>query len=123
MFKRVWLWVLSLLRRRSQAPELGADRTTQYSLRVFESRQAARDAAETRGLAALVSAAGNDKWLILKCPCGCRQELALNLMSSHLPRWRVEAAPSGRFNVHPSVDATSCGAHFWIRGGQVNWCD
>jgi hypothetical protein len=94
-----------------------------YSLTSFDNRSAAREAAKNNGVAALVIPGGKQKWLILKCPCGCGQEIALNLMSSHLPRWRVDIGSPQRFSVHPSVDATSCGAHFWVRDGRVSWCE
>ncbi|WP_425265716.1 DUF6527 family protein [Acidovorax radicis] len=43
-------------------------------------------------------------------------------MSSHSPRWEVKILSKTSFSVHPSVDATSCGAHFWLRNGRVIWC-
>ena len=123
MLHRLWLWILKLLGYRRGEPAAGDRRTAQYALKIFESRPAAREAAKRDGVAALVGTEGKPKWLILKCPCGCGQEIALNLMGSHLPRWRVEVGASQQFSVHPSVDATSCGAHFWLRNGKVNWCD
>jgi hypothetical protein len=106
---------------------VGVDQRVQkelrYSLATFEDRAQARSAAKRDGVAALVAPAGKQKWLILKCPCGCGQEIALNLMRSHSPRWHVNVTSAQQFNVHPSVDATSCGAHFWLRGGRVSWCE
>lgn len=92
-----------------------------YTLLSFDDRKAAAAAARQDCVAALVRSAGRNKWLLLKCPCGCGQQIALNLMSSHTPRWRVEVQSRSRFSVHPSVDSTSCGAHFWLRDGRVIW--
>lgn len=93
-----------------------------YTLRSFDDRSAASAAAQQDGIAALVRSVDRNKWLLLKCPCGCDQQIALNLMQRHTPRWRVEIRSRSRFSVHPSVDSTSCGAHFWLRDGRVIWC-
>lgn len=123
MIRNLFLSILQFLGYAQDAPQVTRQRIAKYSIESFESRSAAREAAQQDGVAALVSAADKHKWLILRCPCGCGQEIALNLMGSHLPRWRVDVKSPRKFSVHPSVDATSCGAHFWLRNGQVNWCD
>ena len=69
----------------------------------------------------LVGPEGKPKWLRLQCPCRCGQVIALNLMPSHRPRWKVEEEPEGEISVHPSVNSRSCGAHFWIRKNQIQW--
>jgi hypothetical protein len=61
------------------------------------------------------------KWLRFLCPCGCGEELALNLMASHAPRWCVSVAPDGCLSVWPSVDVRTCGSHFWIERNRVRW--
>ena len=68
----------------------------------------------------LVGPEGKPKWLRLQCPCRCGQVVALNLMTSHRPRWEVQQA-HGAITVHPSVDSRSCGAHFWIRENEIQW--
>jgi len=97
-------------------------RRYRYDLKEFESRSDAIAAASNPGVAALVGGGKGYKWLIMQCPCGCNEELALNLMHSHKPFWRVEMRAGSQFSVHPSVDSTTCGAHFWIRDGEVIWC-
>lgn len=62
------------------------------------------------------------KWLKLKCPCGCGDIHALNLMTSFIPRWTVLRDESDRLTVSPSVKSTRCGAHFFIRTNRVFWC-
>jgi hypothetical protein len=93
-----------------------------FILQTFEDRSAAASAAKATGIAALVRGGGREKWLLMKCPCGCGQQIALNLMQSHSPQWKVSVQSAKRFSIHPSVDATSCGAHFWLRDGKVIWC-
>jgi hypothetical protein len=102
---------------------LSQSRQSNYSLKVFEDRRSAVAAAQVSGLAAVVRSGNNNKWLLFKCPCGCKQQIALNLMEGHIPRWKVEIQSPTSFSVYPSVDATSCGAHFWLKNGVVIWAD
>jgi hypothetical protein len=62
-------------------------------------------------------------WVSLPCPCRCGTILRLNLMRSQFPVWRASVDGRQRLSVSPSVDATSCGSHFWIRDGRVDWVD
>jgi hypothetical protein len=123
MLRKILLTVIRFLGFAPKDPEVAARQIAEYSLKTFDDRLDAREAAKQTGVAALVSPGGKQKWLIFKCPCGCGQEVALNLMSAHFPHWRVDVHTSQLFNVHPSVDATSCGAHFWLRDGRVSWCE
>lgn len=61
------------------------------------------------------------KWLRFICPCGCGEMIALNLMKRYAPRWSIEHHSDGTLSVSPSVDSTTCGAHFWIRQSRVHW--
>jgi hypothetical protein len=61
------------------------------------------------------------KWAKFMCPCGCGDVLSLNLMKSHHPNWQVTLETDGSVTVFPSVDATSCNSHFWIRASQIVW--
>jgi hypothetical protein len=70
----------------------------------------------------LVGTADRPKWLRFACPCRCGEMLSLNLMAGHRPRWAVKAHDDGTISVSPSVDATACGSHFWIRGNRIDWC-
>ncbi len=69
----------------------------------------------------LVGSKEKPKWLRFACPCRCGEVLALNLMSSHTPRWLVDVHPDDTVTVNPSVDATKCGSHFWIRKSRIDW--
>jgi hypothetical protein len=63
------------------------------------------------------------KWAYLNCPCGCGEALALNLMRSHRPQWELRVGSRKRPTLHPSVSSTTCGAHFWLQDGAINWAE
>ncbi len=69
----------------------------------------------------LIGSEEKPKWIRFACPCRCGEVLALNLMASHSPRWTVEFHPDQTLTVNPSVDATKCGSHFWIRRSRIDW--
>jgi len=73
------------------------------------------------GKLVLIGPEERPKWLRFACPCRCGEVLALNLMTSHRPHWSVELHEDGTMTVHPSVDAKSCGSHFWIRRSLIEW--
>jgi hypothetical protein len=75
------------------------------------------------GRLVLIGSAEKPKWLRFACPCRCGEVLSLNLMQSHYPRWAMKNNADGTLtlNVSPSVDATACGSHFWIRGNRIHW--
>jgi len=98
-------------------------RPVRYKTMVFNDRSAATHAAHQDRVLAVVESAGKRKWVLLRCPCGCGEDLALNLMRSHRPVWEVVFDRAGQASLHPSVHATTCGAHFWLRNGAVTWCE
>jgi hypothetical protein len=61
-------------------------------------------------------------WLSVQCPCRCGTRLRVNLMRSQSPVWRATVDTDGRLSVAPSLDVPTCGSHFWIRHGAVDWC-
>jgi len=69
----------------------------------------------------IIGSRGNPKWLRFACPCRCGEIIALNLMQSFTPRWRVEIHPNKTVSVVPSVDVVSCQSHFWIRENRIHW--
>jgi hypothetical protein len=73
------------------------------------------------GKLVLIGPKEKPKWLRLKCPCGCGDIIALNLMASHYPRWFVEIHEDGTLTANPSVDAKICGSHFWICRNRIKW--
>lgn len=62
------------------------------------------------------------KWSCFQCPGGCGEVIKLSLNSKKHPSWRVEVDNLGRPTVSPSIrQLNSCGCHFWIRQGNVEW--
>lgn len=94
-----------------------------YRFAFFEDRASARDAAEKNRVVAIVASGGKQKWAQMRCPCGCGEMIMLNLMQSHSPRWDVVKNQDGTHSLSPSVDSTTCGAHFWIRRDRLTWCE
>lgn len=74
-----------------------------------------------QGKLVLIGTAEKQKWLRFKCPCGCGDVIALNLMASQRPRWTVQLHEDGTLTAHPSVDSDRCGSHFWIRRSKIQW--
>ncbi len=94
-----------------------------FQVSVSCDRGTAQRAAGTPGVLGLFVAAEKQKWAYLLCPCGCGQQLALNLMKSQWPYWRVEVRGESDFSVYPSVRSATCGAHFWLDRNTVTWCE
>lgn len=68
-----------------------------------------------QGQAILVERDGQPRWLVMACPCGCREEIRVNLDRRSGPAWRIYTLPKGSFSVYPSVWRDSgCGSHFII---------
>lgn len=95
-------------------PDLG-------TCRFASTRREAEDLAK-HGAFTILAPDGHYKWAFFTCPCGCGELIALNLMKSAYPSWKVELSQKGLYTVSPSVDSQTCGAHFWIKNGQVIWC-
>lgn len=64
-----------------------------------------------------------NKWVFLRCPCGCGDLLNLSLAPDKRPRWVVMIDRFSRPTIRPSVRREEgCYSHFWIRRGVVEWC-
>lgn len=63
-----------------------------------------------------------DYWYaLLKCPCGCGDNIMLNLMKDSKPCWEVFFNKE-RFSVYPSIwRKNNCKTHFWLREGKIFW--
>jgi hypothetical protein len=67
----------------------------------------------------------NDFWYAkFLCPCGCKDELTLNLINDVSPRWKIENDfRSKKISLTPSINRKSnCKSHFWITDSKVKWC-
>jgi hypothetical protein len=69
----------------------------------------------------LVGSPEKPKWLRFACPCRCGEVIALNLMNNYQPHWSVTINVDKTLNLSPSIDATSCRSHFWIRKNRIEW--
>ena len=64
---------------------------------------------------AVVVERGIPRWLVMSCPCGCREQIPLNLDSRAGPAWRLYRHPKFGTNLYPSVwRDTGCGSHFIV---------
>lgn len=74
-----------------------------------------------KGRLVVVGPKERPKWLRFLCPCGCGEVVALNLMTSHSPRWAISEDVGETLSVSPSADSTTCGSHYWIRRSRIHW--
>lgn len=57
-----------------------------------------------------------------KCPCGCGDELLLNLIEDVKPCWQVVLSEDNNFSITPSVwREVNCKSHFWLRNSKIIW--
>lgn len=60
---------------------------------------------------------------VIRCPCGCGDDIVINLDSRTGPAWRLYRSRKG-ITLYPSVWRDSgCGSHFIIWHGRIFWCD
>lgn len=73
---------------------------------------------------AIVRGGDSLKWAVLVCPCGCEEQIHVNLMRTHHPHWRLRVEDDGTLSFEPSLwrGAGTCGSHFILRRGYVLWC-
>jgi hypothetical protein len=58
---------------------------------------------------------GRPRWLLLRCPCGCGDELPINLDSRSGAAWRFYKTADNVVSLFPSVwRDTGCGSHFIV---------
>lgn len=62
---------------------------------------------------------GHDRLLVIRCPCGCGDDVLLNLDRAAGPAWRLYETARG-VSVFPSVwRETGCGSHFVVWDDRV----
>jgi hypothetical protein len=58
---------------------------------------------------------GQPRWLLLKCPCGCGEEIPVNLDARAGKAWRLYGDAASSLTLFPSVwRDTGCESHFII---------
>lgn len=66
---------------------------------------------------------GVPRLLILRCPCGCGDDLLINLDKRAGPAWRLYFR-ANRLTLFPSYWRDSgCGSHFILWNDEIFWCD
>lgn len=62
-------------------------------------------------------------WLaVFICPCGCSDNIFLNLLKTDQPKWKIQVDQFQFPNVTPSVWRTAgCKSHFFLRQGSIRW--
>lgn len=66
---------------------------------------------------------GNEPELIaFKCPCGCNENILLNLLKDARPQWRFRINQNKMIDINPSIwRKRGCKSHFFIKNGIVEW--
>lgn len=60
------------------------------------------------------------RWLILKCPCGCGEEIPINLDRRAGKAWRYYGNTGDGMTLFPSIwRDTGCGSHFVVWRGRI----
>jgi hypothetical protein len=80
----------------------------------LDSRSGVADLLKSPGDAVLITR-GKPRWLLLRCPCGCGEEIPVNLDARAGKAWRLYREPTTGFTLFPSVwRDTGCMSHFVI---------
>lgn len=59
----------------------------------------------------------------MRCPCGCKATIQLNLLKQASPCWELQRHKDGKISVFPSVWRTAgCESHFFLEHNQIRWC-
>lgn len=65
----------------------------------------------------------NRPWLLLfKCPCGCNDDIYLNLLCDTSPQWQY-VIEDCKISIYPSINRLNvCQSHFFIRNSKlIDW--
>lgn len=66
---------------------------------------------------------GRPRHLVVRCPCGCGDDISLNVDPEAGPCWRILRGGE-RLTVMPSVwRETGCESHFFLWRDEVDWLD
>ena len=59
---------------------------------------------------------------IMKCPCGCNNNLHMNMIEDYDPYWTYKISSENKISLSPSVDRMiGCKSHFFLRNGKIIW--
>jgi len=63
----------------------------------------------------------SEQFASLLCPCGCKEEINLNLEPEEKPCWVLNGGR--RTDLSPSIwKSSNCKSHFFIKKGKIKWC-
>jgi hypothetical protein len=66
---------------------------------------------------------GSHLWhVVMECPCGCGDTVALNVLPDDSPRWSLRDEPEGPTLIPSVWRTTGCRSHYILRRGRVLWC-
>lgn len=86
-----------------------------------ESRDAVAQLLLQSGDVAIVER-GKPRLLVMRCPCGCKDDLLINLDNRVGPAWRCYMNGRG-LSLFPSYwRDTKCGSHFILWNSRIYWC-
>ncbi len=78
------------------------------------SRMGAAELIKAPGDAVIIQR-GSPRWLLLRCPCSCGEEIPLNLDARAGKAWRLYREPTKGLTLFPSVwRDTGCQSHFVV---------
>ena len=59
-------------------------------------------------------------YAMFKCPCGCGEDIYLNLIPDTRPCWLYNLHDDQSVSLQPSINRqVGCKSHFWMRAGNV----
>ena len=88
--------------------------------KVVQSRADAVGLLQKAGEAVLIER-GRPRWLLMACPCGCGEEIPINLDSRAGPAWRLYRNQRAGVSIFPSDwRDTGCRSHFIVWRGHIN---
>lgn len=80
----------------------------------LDSRAGAHELLKAPGDAVLIQR-GMPRWLLLRCPCGCGEDIPINLDYRAGKAWRLYRGPTSGVTLFPSIwRDTGCRSHFVI---------
>lgn len=86
---------------------------------IVENRAAVADMLSSPGDLALVQR-GIPRWLLIRCPCGCGEDIPINLDTRAGKAWRLYQDGKTGMSLFPSVwRDTGCESHFILRRNQI----
>lgn len=75
----------------------------------------------TPGVLYVEGGAGQYCFASLLCPCGCKEEININLDSNESPCWKL--SPTKLSDLSPSLwKSSGCKSHFFLKKGTIKWC-